>query len=254
MSVLATISAGQFDRARRVHDRRPRVRPAVRPRLHPEPDRRARGVEPDAADDVPAVPLVHAAAPSSARVRRPRRADRRVPQRRGRRAQRQRVPQPLHRRRALPRRQDLALARVPQPAKPRTSCDRSVGDVRPGVRGSARRVRAELRRRARARRVALDQRRRTATSSTSGAAISTRRARGPWERDSLVCVFSCTKGVVAIATMWAVAQGLVDLDAPVASYWPEFAAAGKGDIPVRWLLTHEAGAARDRARACRSVR
>jgi CubicO group peptidase (beta-lactamase class C family) len=62
-----------------------------------------------------------------------------------------------------------------------------------------------------------------------------------WERDSLVCVFSCTKGVVAIATMWAVARGLLDLDAPVAKYWPEFAAADKGDIPVRWLLTHEAG-------------
>ncbi len=41
--------------------------------------------------------------------------------------------------------------------------------------------------------------------------------------------------------MWAVARGLVDLDAPVASYWPEFAAAGKDTIPVRWLLTHEAG-------------
>jgi len=63
----------------------------------------------------------------------------------------------------------------------------------------------------------------------------------PWERDSLVCVFSCTKGVVAIATMWAVARGLVDLDAPVATYWPEFAAEGKERLPVRWLLTHEAG-------------
>jgi CubicO group peptidase (beta-lactamase class C family) len=63
----------------------------------------------------------------------------------------------------------------------------------------------------------------------------------PWERDSLVCVFSCTKGVVAVATMWAVARGLVDLDEPVASYWPEFAAEGKADVPVRWLLTHEAG-------------
>jgi CubicO group peptidase (beta-lactamase class C family) len=62
-----------------------------------------------------------------------------------------------------------------------------------------------------------------------------------WERDSLVCAFSCTKGVAAIGTMWAVARGLVDLDAPVASYWPEFAAAGKEQIPVRWLLTHEAG-------------
>jgi len=63
----------------------------------------------------------------------------------------------------------------------------------------------------------------------------------PWQRDSLVCVFSCTKGVAAIATMWAVAHGLLDLDAPVASYWPEFAAEGKGSLPVRWLLTHEAG-------------
>ena len=63
----------------------------------------------------------------------------------------------------------------------------------------------------------------------------------PWEHESLVCVFSCTKGVVAIATMWAVDRGLVDLDAPVASYWPEFAAAGKDQLPVRWLLTHEAG-------------
>jgi CubicO group peptidase (beta-lactamase class C family) len=65
----------------------------------------------------------------------------------------------------------------------------------------------------------------------------------PWGRDSVVCVFSCTKGIVAIATMWAVARGLVDLDTPVARYWPEFAARDKGDIPVRWLLTHEAGLA-----------
>ena len=56
-----------------------------------------------------------------------------------------------------------------------------------------------------------------------------------------MCVFSCTKGIVAMAVMWAVAGGLVDLDAPVARYWPEFAAEGKSDIPVRWLLTHEAG-------------
>lgn len=61
----------------------------------------------------------------------------------------------------------------------------------------------------------------------------------PWEQDSLVCVFSCTKGLVAMAAMWAVERGLVDLDAPVASYWPEFGAAGKDTIPVRWLLTHE---------------
>jgi CubicO group peptidase (beta-lactamase class C family) len=62
-----------------------------------------------------------------------------------------------------------------------------------------------------------------------------------WERDSLVCVFSCTKGIAAVAAMWAVARGLVELDAPVASYWPEFAAEDKGAISVRQLLTHEAG-------------
>ena len=62
-----------------------------------------------------------------------------------------------------------------------------------------------------------------------------------WERDNLVCVFSCTKGVVAIAVMWCVERGLLDLDEPVAREWPEFAAAGKESIPLRWLLTHEAG-------------
>jgi CubicO group peptidase (beta-lactamase class C family) len=73
-----------------------------------------------------------------------------------------------------------------------------------------------------------------------GGFLDTDRTR-PWAEDSLVCVFSCTKGVAAVATMWAVARGLVDLHAPVASYWPEFAAAGKDDLPVRYLLTHEAG-------------
>lgn len=63
----------------------------------------------------------------------------------------------------------------------------------------------------------------------------------PWQRDTLVCVFSCTKGVVAIATMWAVARDLVDLDRPVADYWPEFVAEGKSGVLVRHLLTHEAG-------------
>jgi CubicO group peptidase (beta-lactamase class C family) len=63
----------------------------------------------------------------------------------------------------------------------------------------------------------------------------------PWTRDSIVCVFSCTKGLAAIVLLQLVDRGLVDLDAPVARYWPEFAAAGKGDLPVRFLLTHEAG-------------
>ena len=63
----------------------------------------------------------------------------------------------------------------------------------------------------------------------------------PWEPDTLACVFSCTKGVVAVLALQLVARGELDLDAPVASYWPEFAQADKGVIPVRWLLTHEAG-------------
>ena len=62
-----------------------------------------------------------------------------------------------------------------------------------------------------------------------------------WERDSIACVFSCTKGLAAIALLLLVDRGTVDLDAPVARYWPEFAAAGKHDLPVRYLLTHEAG-------------
>jgi CubicO group peptidase (beta-lactamase class C family) len=65
----------------------------------------------------------------------------------------------------------------------------------------------------------------------------------PWERDTIVNVYSTTKGVVATCAHQLVEQGRLDLDAPVASYWPEFAAGGKGRIPVRWLLSHRAGLA-----------
>ncbi len=63
----------------------------------------------------------------------------------------------------------------------------------------------------------------------------------PWERDTIVNTYSTTKGLTAICTHQAIERGLVDLDAKVAEYWPEFAAAGKGEIPVRWLLSHQAG-------------
>lgn len=63
----------------------------------------------------------------------------------------------------------------------------------------------------------------------------------PWERDTLVNVWSSTKGVLATAAHMLVDRGLLDLDAPVARYWPEFAQAGKERIPVRWLLSHQAG-------------
>jgi CubicO group peptidase (beta-lactamase class C family) len=63
----------------------------------------------------------------------------------------------------------------------------------------------------------------------------------PWQRDTIVNVWSSTKGVVALAAQMLVDRGLLDLDAPVADYWPEFAAAGKAELPVRYLLSHRAG-------------
>ncbi|MFJ9626837.1 serine hydrolase domain-containing protein [Streptomyces sp. NPDC101175] len=65
----------------------------------------------------------------------------------------------------------------------------------------------------------------------------------PWERDTVVNVWSTTKGPVALCAHILVDRGLLDLDAPVATYWPEFAAAGKENILVRHLLSHRAGLA-----------
>ena len=69
----------------------------------------------------------------------------------------------------------------------------------------------------------------------------------PWERDTLVNVYSCTKGMTALCAHRLVAEGRLDIDAPVAKYWPEFAAAGKDTLPVRWLLGHRSGLAAVRA-------
>ena len=63
----------------------------------------------------------------------------------------------------------------------------------------------------------------------------------PWAEDSIALVFSSTKGATAICAHLLAQRGELDLDAPVAQYWPEFAAAGKQDIPVRWLLSHQVG-------------
>ncbi|MER6732068.1 serine hydrolase domain-containing protein [Streptomyces puniciscabiei] len=62
-----------------------------------------------------------------------------------------------------------------------------------------------------------------------------------WERDTLVNVWSTTKGPVALCAHLLADRGLLDLDAPVAAYWPEFAAAGKEKVLVRHLLSHRAG-------------
>lgn len=63
----------------------------------------------------------------------------------------------------------------------------------------------------------------------------------PWEEDTLQLVFSTTKGITAICAHLLAQRGELDLDAPVVQYWPEFAAGGKENIPVRWLLSHRAG-------------
>lgn len=65
----------------------------------------------------------------------------------------------------------------------------------------------------------------------------------PWERDTLVNVWSTTKGPVALCAHILADRGLLDLDAPVAAYWPEFAAEGKENVLVRHLLSHRAGLA-----------
>jgi CubicO group peptidase (beta-lactamase class C family) len=62
----------------------------------------------------------------------------------------------------------------------------------------------------------------------------------PWERGTTVCMMSVAKGVTGIAFNMLVDRGLIDIDAPVARYWPEFAQNGKAEIPVRWILDHRA--------------
>ncbi|MET7941446.1 serine hydrolase domain-containing protein [Streptomyces sp. NPDC005302] len=62
-----------------------------------------------------------------------------------------------------------------------------------------------------------------------------------WERDTLVNVWSTSKGPTALCAHILADRGLLDLDAPVAAYWPRFAAAGKQDVLVRHLLSHRAG-------------
>ncbi|MGI9053484.1 MAG: serine hydrolase domain-containing protein [Ilumatobacteraceae bacterium] len=65
--------------------------------------------------------------------------------------------------------------------------------------------------------------------------------RVPWERDTIVNVWSTTKTVSALACLVLADRGELDVYSPVAKYWPEFAAAGKGDIEVRHLMSHTAG-------------
>jgi CubicO group peptidase (beta-lactamase class C family) len=63
----------------------------------------------------------------------------------------------------------------------------------------------------------------------------------PWERDTIVNVYSTTKTMTALTALLVADRGELDFDAPVARYWPEFAAAGKQDVKVSHLMSHSAG-------------
>ncbi len=63
----------------------------------------------------------------------------------------------------------------------------------------------------------------------------------PWESDTMACVHSSTKAIAALAIAMALSRGYLELDRPVADYWPEFGVNGKEGITVRQILDHSAG-------------
>lgn len=65
--------------------------------------------------------------------------------------------------------------------------------------------------------------------------------REPWQEDTLVLVYSTTKGLAGMTMAVAHSRGLLDYDEKVATYWPEFAQEGKEEITIRQLLAHQAG-------------
>jgi CubicO group peptidase (beta-lactamase class C family) len=67
------------------------------------------------------------------------------------------------------------------------------------------------------------------------------RTREPWEQDTMVLVYSATKGLAAMTLALAHSRGWLDYEQPVCAYWPEFAQNGKSAITVRQLLAHQAG-------------
>ncbi len=71
--------------------------------------------------------------------------------------------------------------------------------------------------------------------------VSDRHTLRPWERNAIGWVWSCTKGATALCAHLLISRGSLDLDRPVASYWPEFGQEGKDGITVRMLLNHQAG-------------
>ena len=63
----------------------------------------------------------------------------------------------------------------------------------------------------------------------------------PWQKDTIVNVYSTTKTMAAVCMLMLADRGLIDFDAPVSRYWPEFAQNGKESVLVRHVMSHSAG-------------
>ena len=63
----------------------------------------------------------------------------------------------------------------------------------------------------------------------------------PWEKDTIVNVYSTTKTMASICILMLADRGVIDFEAPVADYWPEFARNGKDSVLVRHVMTHQTG-------------
>jgi CubicO group peptidase (beta-lactamase class C family) len=74
-----------------------------------------------------------------------------------------------------------------------------------------------------------------------GGVVALRKEKKPWEEDTISVVFSCTKAATALCAHMLIDQGKLDLHAPVADYWPEFACNGKEQASVAMLLNHSVG-------------
>jgi CubicO group peptidase (beta-lactamase class C family) len=73
--------------------------------------------------------------------------------------------------------------------------------------------------------------------------VADQEAGTPWEEDTIIGVFSTSKGMTAICANQLAQDGKLDVEAPVVTYWPEFGANGKETMPVAYLLSHQAGLA-----------
>ncbi len=62
----------------------------------------------------------------------------------------------------------------------------------------------------------------------------------PWQKDTIVNVYSTTKTMTALTALLLADKGALDFTAPVAKYWPEFAANGKAGVTVAHLMSHKA--------------